>query len=51
MLCVPRLGTVLIKDEEFTIGFIYDMKKLLLTVVTLVSQLMQTLVTINKISM
>jgi len=38
---VPR-GTVLRKDKEFAIDFTYDIKKLLLTVVTLVSPLILT---------
>jgi len=43
------LGTVLFKDEEFVIDFrpTYDMKKLLLTFVTLVSPLIPTLVMTN----
>ena len=40
------MGTVL-HNEEFAIDFTYVMKKLLLTVVTLVSPLILTLVTIN----
>jgi len=39
-----RLGIVLLKDEEFAIDFMYDMKKLLLTVVTVVSSVILTLV-------
>jgi len=33
------------KDEEFTVDFAYDIKKLLLTVVTLVSPLILTILT------
>jgi len=42
-----HLGTVLRKDEEFVIDFTHDMKKLLLTVVTLVSSSILTLVMTN----
>ena len=38
-----RLGTFLHKDEEFAIDFTYNVKKLLLTVVTLVSPLIMAL--------
>ena len=31
-----HLGTVLLKDQEFAIDFMYEMKKLLLTVATLI---------------
>jgi len=41
------LGNVLLKDEEFAIDFMHDMKKLLLTVVMLVSPLILTFVTIS----
>jgi len=41
-----HLGIVLLKDKEFANNFTYDMKKLLLTVVTLVSPLTLTLVTV-----
>jgi len=41
------LGTVLHKDEEFAIDFTYDIKKLLLTVVTLLNPLIITLVVTN----
>jgi len=44
--CFVRLGTVL-HEDEFAIDFTYDMKKLLLTVVTLVSPLILTLVVTN----
>jgi len=44
--CFVRLGTVL-HEDEFAIDFTYDMKKLLLTVVTLVSLLILTLVVTN----
>jgi len=47
LTCSVRLGSVLRKDEEFAIDFTYDMKKLLLTVVTLVSSLILTLVVTN----
>jgi len=42
-----HLGTVLHEDKEFTIDFTYNMKKLLLTVVTLVSPSILTLVDTN----
>jgi len=42
-----RLGTVLRKDEEFTIDFMHDVKKPLLAIVTLVSPLILTLVVTN----
>jgi len=41
------LSTVLLKDEEFAIDFAYDIKKLLLTVVTLVSPVIWTLMMTN----
>ena len=41
------MGTVLLKDEEFAIDFTYEMQKLLLTVVMLVSPLVLSLVIIN----
>jgi len=45
--CSVRLSTVLYKDEEFAIDFTYDTKKLLLTVVRLVSPLILTLLVTN----
>jgi len=45
--CSVPQGTVLHKDKEFAIDFTYDIKKLLLTVVTLVSPLILTLVVTN----
>jgi len=43
-----RLGTVVYKDQEFTIDM-YDMSKLLLGVATLVSPLILTLVVPQQI--
>jgi len=49
--CV-HLGTVLHKDKEFAIDFTYSVKKLLLSVVTLlVSPLILTLVVTNIINL
>jgi len=42
-----RLGTILLKDKEFVIDFTYNMKKLSLAVVMLVSLLILTLVVTN----
>ena len=47
LTCSVRLGTVLLKDKELAINLTYDMKKLLLNVVTLVSPLILTLVVTN----
>jgi len=40
--CSVRLGTVLLKYEESAIDFTYDIKKLLLTVLTLVGPFILT---------
>jgi len=42
-----RLGTVLLKDEEFAIDFMYDMKKLLFTFVILVRRYLQCFDTVG----
>jgi len=44
--CSMRLAIALLKDEEFAIKFTYNMKKVLLTVVTLVSPVILISVTV-----